>query len=148
MFTIAKLPHRGVSLCGEIEGWLADAAVADAAFNRFAPRGFQPPLDIVQTAEGYEISVELPGFSKEELSVHIADDMLTIEAAARAATTPQAGRQVLTSERRIGKQYRALRLAEAVDEKNIHAAYQHGVLKLTIPRAPQAEAKRIQLTVH
>lgn len=150
MYALTQLPHRGLNLFGNrllSDGWFGDVerlatpplGTTDRATD------FAPALDIVETADGYEVKVELPGVGKEDLSVKVVDNTLTIEARSSDETAHQKGREVLKSERRIGKQYRALRLGDAVDENNIHATYKDGVLTVTLPRAATPEAKRIKV---
>lgn len=147
------LPQRGLGLFGELERLL------DAPMVR-APAEFKitPPMDIRETADGYQIKVDLPGVKKEDLSVQVADNRLTIEAETRevAVTNAKNGKgskdseagETLKSERRIGKHARSIWLGEAVDEDNIKADYQDGVLTLTLPHAQKTAAKRIAVKVH
>ena len=150
MYNLTKVPNRTFSLLGDV----------DTLLNGFinAPLGagdcFAPALDIVETADGYEVNVDLPGVKKDDLSVKIQDNFLTIETQSRAESADKQDGEdetavtVLKSERRIGRQYRSLRLGESVDQENVRADYQDGVLKLTLPRSAAVAAREVDITVH
>lgn len=110
--------------------------------------GNAPALDIVETADGYQVNVDLPGVKKDDLAVKIKDNVLTIEAESRDEAAQQDGDTVIKSERFVGRQYRALRLGKTVDESKVSAAYNDGVLRLTLPRAAEAEGRKIDIAVH
>ncbi|MGR3984381.1 MAG: Hsp20/alpha crystallin family protein, partial [Gammaproteobacteria bacterium] len=112
MYGLTKIPQPNFRLLGDV----------DNLFAGFFPpplRGIDAPaLDIVETADGYEVKVDLPGVKKEDLAVNIKDNVLSIEAETRDER--DAGdASVIASERRTGKSRRALRLGKAVDESKI-----------------------------
>jgi HSP20 family protein len=109
---------------------------------------FMPALDIVETADGYEIKADLPGIKKEDLSVNVKENLLTIEAETRDESVQKEGSTVISSERRIGKYHRTLRLGKAVDESRISAEYNDGVLKLVLPRSVEVEGRKIDVDIH
>ena len=138
MYGLIKTPQRNFGLLG----------VADNLFADFFPPANSctdaPALDIVETADGYEVTVDLPGVKKEDLAVNIKENVLRIEAETRDEREAAEG-AVITSERRGGKLRRALRLGSAVDESRVRAAYQDGVLKLTLPRAAKVEGRKVEI---
>lgn len=138
MYSLTRVPHRGFSLLGGV--------VAPARTDAAPADGFAPALDIVETADGYEVKVDLPGVKKEGLSVNIKENVLTIEAESRSESAHKEGGTVI-SERRSGRQYRALRLGRAVDESKVSAEYNDGVLKLTLPRPAEAAGRKIDIDV-
>lgn len=148
MYSISQLPRRNVSLFGGADLFGFNNGRAASADQASRERGFQPPLDIAETADGYEVRVELPGVNKKDLSVNIADNLLTIEAESHDESAQQEGTEILKSERCIGKQYRALRLGKLVDEDSIQAEYKDGVLKITLSRVAEAKPKSVAVEVH
>ncbi len=141
MYGINRMPHRGLNVF--------DDRLFDGMFalrDSTHPGGFLPALDVVETTDGYEVTVDLPGVAKEDLEVNIADNILTINAQSGARNTNE-GHTFLLSERHIGKQSRTLRIGKIVDQSRIHAAYQDGVLKLTLPRMAKAEAKNVKVEI-
>ncbi len=155
MYSLTGMPHRGLSLLGDVDGLLGGfISPVRRDIDRNAGRnvdrnaGFAPALDIVETADGYEVRVDLPGVKKEDLAVNIKDNVLTIEAQSRSEPAQKDGDAVIKSERRVGRQYRALRLGRAVDESRVSAAYNDGVLKLSLPRSAEIQGRKIDVDVH
>jgi len=144
MFSLTRVPHRGLNLLGDFDDLFGGLAPAVAeAHNRFLPA-----LDIVETGDGYEVRADLPGINKENLSVNVEDNTLVIEAESRDESVEKDGNKVIKRERCIGKYRRALQINDAVDESAIRAHYHDGVLTVTLPRAAKAESKKIAVDIH
>ena len=147
MYSLTRSPNLGLNLLGDVDS-LFNGFVSPA--RNIAERGslLMPALDIVETADGYEVRADLPGVKKEDLSVNIKENLLTIEAESHDETVQKEGSTVIKSERRIGKFHRTLRLGKAVDESRISAEYNDGVLILTLPRSVEVESRKIDVDVH
>jgi len=144
MFSLTRVPHRGLNLLGDFDDLFGGLAPAVAeSHNRFLPA-----LDIVETGDGYEVRADLPGIKKENLSVNVEDNTLVIEAESRDESVEKDGNKVIKRERCIGKYRRALQIHDAVDESAIRAHYHDGVLTGTLPRAAKAESKKIAVDIH
>ncbi len=105
--------------------------------------------DVQEHDDHYEVDVELPGFKKEELSLELKDGYLVISAAKgleKDETEKQSGKYV-RRERYAGSMSRTFYVGEDVKQEDIHAKYESGVLKLSIPkmdaRKPQVEEKKL-----
>lgn len=107
-----------------------------------------PALDITETETAYVIQADLPGVRRDDLSVSIKDGLLSINAAARYEHDEKKHGRLLRQERRYGKYVRTLRLGEDVDANAISAAYDNGVLKLTLPKVANAQPRKIDISVH
>ncbi len=102
------------------------------------------PVDIYETDQAYILSTALPGVSPEEINVSLNDDVLTISGEVKQPTFEEQDKaRALRFERAYGKFSRSLRLAQPIDSESIEAAYENGVLKLTLPKAPQAQPRVI-----
>lgn len=104
--------------------------------------------DVQERDSHYEVDIDLPGFKKEELSVELKDGYLVISAAKgldKEEKEEKTGRFV-RRERYAGSMSRSFYVGEDVKQEDIHAKYESGVLKLSIPkveeRKPQAEEKK------
>ncbi len=105
----------------------------------------QFPVDLYQGKDAFTIRAELPGFRKEDLSIDLADGVLTI--AGHQKTETKAGDKDATQavqERRVS---RAVSLPENVDVEKIAAAYENGVLTLTLPKREEAKPRQIAIDV-
>jgi HSP20 family protein len=94
---------------------------------------FDPSLDIEQDEHRYEISLELPGVSLEDVSVDVQGDQLVIEGS-KTEGSGDKQRDKLQSKRRYGSFRQVLALPEDVDKDNISASFSSGVLTVSIPR--------------
>lgn len=103
--------------------------------------------DIRDSGEQYVLEAELPGFSKEDISLDLKDGLLTISAqhSERQDEKNDKG-EYLRRERRYGAFSRSFDIT-GIDEGGITAAYQDGVLRLTLPKATPTlpEARRIAI---
>lgn len=104
--------------------------------------------DVQEHADHYEVDIELPGFQKEELSLELKEGYLVISAAKgldKEEKEKKTGKFV-RRERYVGSMSRSFYIGEDVKQEDIHAKYENGVLKLSIPKMeqkkPQVEEKR------
>ena len=105
-----------------------------------------PRADCVETDHELVITVELPGVGPDHIEVSLADGMLNVDGVKpRTVDLPEA--RVHLSERRYGGIRRSFRVPVTVDEDAISAAFEKGVLILTLPKrtAPRPPAKRVEV---
>lgn len=111
---------------------------------------FVPAIDMRQTDDGLEISVELPGMGEEDIELSIDDNILTIRGEKRVEVADEgdgdggdgngAGTYRIM-ERARGVFMRSIPLPFQVDENNITAEFDEGVLKIHLPRAPESQRR-------
>lgn len=94
--------------------------------------------DIKETEDQYLLTIDLPGFKKENIQVTVENDCLTI--AAHADAEKQENARYLRRERYAGSLKRAFYVGEGVEQGDIKAQFQNGVLRLTIPKQKPQEA--------
>lgn len=108
------------------------------------PAGFR--VDVKEQGDSYLLEAELPGVKQDAITLTMEDDMLII--AADVNTEKKEQRQhYLYSERRSGHMERRFSL-EGIRQEDVTAAYQDGVLTITLPKAqPQQQrtARRIAI---
>jgi len=102
-----------------------------------------PPVDIYETSDGLTLVADLPGVSREDLSVDVKDDVLTIQGRAKHALPVDP----TYAEFELVNFFRQFQLSDAVDINRITAELKHGVLTLHLPKAEAAKPKKIQVTV-
>jgi len=101
-----------------------------------------PRADIVETKNSFEVNAELPGVPKENIKVNVVDDTLTIEGEKKADVEKKDEEgKVYQRERSYGSFKRSFVLPENADIKNIHAGYDHGVLKLILSKKTPSHDK-------
>jgi HSP20 family protein len=94
-------------------------------------------LDVVEHADCITIEAELPGVDKADLSVTLANGMLTIKGDKKHKKEEKDENYCL-AERTYGVFERTLRVPETIDYAKVEAKFDNGVLKLTAPKRPEA----------
>ena len=102
-----------------------------------------PPIDIFDNGEGLVLRADLPGVSGDTLELQVQDNKLTLFG--RVAQQAPEDSMLIHQEYRVGDYLRSFILSEDVDHERISAKLVNGVLEVTLPRAPQAEPRRIQV---
>ena len=99
--------------------------------------------DVKETDKDYEVSIDLPGFKKEELQIELKDGYLTVSAAKGLDKDEEDKKgNYIRKERYAGSMSRSFYVGEGVTQEDIHAKYEHGVLKLSIPK--KEEQKKVE----
>jgi HSP20 family protein len=107
---------------------------------------FSPRVDVREKEDGYEITAELPGVSKDDVNITLNNGILSIQAESRQEDTQEENGRVIRQERRYGKFVRSFDLGNQVQDSDIKANFENGVLKLNVPKTdPQSAAKRIEI---
>ena len=101
------------------------------------------PMDAVRHGDRVFISFDLPGVDPERVDLTVERNVLTVTAERHAGV--QEGDQVLADERPKGAFSRRVLLGETLDTSKLEAAYDHGVLTVTIPVAEQAQPRKISI---
>lgn len=91
--------------------------------------------DVKETDQGYEIDVDLPGFKKDDVKVQLKDGYLGIQAVQNADNSQknQDGKYI-RRERFSGSVSRSFYVGDKVTEEDIHAKFEDGILRLTLPK--------------
>ena len=91
--------------------------------------------DIKEKADGYELIVDLPGFTKDEIQISLEDGYLTIAAAKGLDEEKEKeGERYLRKERYAGACQRSFYVGENLENEDIKAEFRHGILKLFVPK--------------
>ena len=103
--------------------------------------------DIRETEEGYELTIDLPGFKREDVKASLENGYLTISAQKgfdQEETEKKTGRYI-RRERYAGACQRSFYGGDGVTEDEIKGEFKHGILRLTIPKKearPAVEEKK------
>ncbi len=92
-------------------------------------------VDIHETDKGYALKADFPGLKKEDISITVDSNVLTLSAEHKEEKEQKEKGRVIRQERRYGKYTRSFSLGNDIDEANISASFNDGVLTLDIPRA-------------
>lgn len=100
------------------------------------------PVNIHEDEDYFHVEAELPGFKKDEINITFENGMLSIQAERKVEESK--GEQHLT-ERRYSKYARRFNMPSIIDEANIDASLEDGVLHLKLPKKPEVKPRRIEL---
>ena len=110
---------------------------------RDARRTRSMPLDAYRIGDVFHVDLDLPGVKPESIEVTVEKNVLSVKAARQWKTE---GVEPVVCERPVGTFTRELFLGENLDTEKIAASYEDGVLRLKIPVAEQAKARRIEVS--
>lgn len=134
--------HR---LRGEMDRLFADAfgdfAWSDPFGRRGTPAG--PALNVWEDDRCFHAEAEVPGISMSDIEVVVAGDELTLKGERKAPTAENAAFH--RRERSVGAFSRTLRLPVELEADKVEATLRDGVLTITMPKAPAARARRIEV---
>ena len=104
--------------------------------------------DVKETKDGYELDIDLPGYSKDNVKATIKDGYLTI-----SATIDESGEakeddgKYIRRERYQGSVKRSFYVGEGVDQDSISAKFTDGILKLTLPKIKPVEPQEKLISI-
>lgn len=98
-------------------------------------------VDISEDADAFHIDAEMPGLQKDQIALGIEEDVLTIKAE-RKQTTDEQQKNYHRVERTYGSFSRSFNLGELIDQENIAASYDNGVLHVILPKTKEVRKSR------
>ena len=129
----------------------------DKFFNGFYPpssakqktnTAINPRVDIYHTENSYELIAELPGISKDNITVTVKDGILMIEASNEKEGSEKATGELLRRERHLGKFVRSFDLGQDIEQTEIKASFKNGLLMLMIPKAKEIVPETQKIEIH
>jgi HSP20 family protein len=96
-----------------------------------------PQLDVRENTNSVVIEAELPGVDEKDVSVTLANGMLTIKGE-KKHEKEEKGENYYLTERSFGSFERSIRLPDTIDEGKVEAKFDKGVLKVTAAKKPEA----------
>ena len=104
-------------------------------------RYYMPNTDIYETDDALTVVMEIPGVQKKDMDIHIENDVLRVEG--RVDFGHYEGMEPLYTEYNVGHFARAFTLSSKIDQQQITAKVEDGVLTLTLKKAREAMPRRI-----
>ncbi|HZP88009.1 MAG TPA: Hsp20/alpha crystallin family protein [Burkholderiales bacterium] len=96
-----------------------------------------PELDVRENTNSIVVEAELPGVDEKDVSVTLANGMLTIKGE-KKNEKEEKGENYYLAERTFGSFERSIRLPDTIDEGKVEAKFDKGVLKVTAAKKPEA----------
>jgi HSP20 family protein len=126
-----------------------DLRTVEDDFDRLIGRAlsrdtWMPALDVNESADRFEVKVDLPGLDPDDVNVTFEDGMLTLSGK-RQFESEDEGETWLRVERGFGTFARSIRLPQTTDTEKIEASFDRGVLTVVVPKSERAKPKTIQV---
>ena len=102
-------------------------------------------VEVKEDDKAYSVHAEIPGVKKEDISVDVDGNQLSIRAEVKRDDEKKEGKKVLHSERYYGMVSRSMTLPTEVDSQAAKAEYKDGVLDLTLPKKAAKSARRLNI---
>ncbi|MFZ1101533.1 MAG: Hsp20/alpha crystallin family protein [Hyphomicrobiaceae bacterium] len=96
-----------------------------------------PELDVRESTDAITVEAELPGVDEKDVTVTLANGILTIKGEKKQEKEEKAASYHLT-ERSFGSFDRSIRLPDTIDDAKVEAKFDRGVLKVTAAKKPEA----------
>jgi HSP20 family protein len=124
----------------------------DSLFDRFFDRTgddgssavWAPQTDLVETDENFQLRLDVPGMSKEDIDISLQNGTLTVSGERTSERTDE-GEDYVRVERAFGTFHRTFTLPDAVDHDNIEATYEDGVLSIHVPKTEESTRRQIEI---
>ena len=137
------------SIFGEslLDDWMDFGDVERKLYGRHAANVMK--TDVHEHDDHYEVDIDLPGFTKDEISLELKEGYLTVSAAKTLDKdhTDKKGK-LIRQERYSGSMQRSFYVGDSLTAEEISAKYENGVLKLNVPKQEARklpERKTIQI---
>jgi HSP20 family protein len=121
----------------ELQAQKQEAEISEGAERTRASRVYVPQVDIYSAGDNIIILADMPGVAEK--------DVLTINGYVSETSAPD-GYDLVHGEYGIGDYQRTFTLPDEIDRDNIEATFSHGVLRMTLPKAPEAQARKISVS--
>ncbi|MEG0791186.1 MAG: Hsp20/alpha crystallin family protein [Gordonibacter sp.] len=117
---------------------------ASAPVQKMAPTLMR--TDIKETDEGYEMTIDLPGFKKDDVQAELKDGYLSITAQTQSEFEEKDDKGTFVRKERFsGKCSRTFFVGEDIEDDDIKAKFEDGVLRIAVPKKqeqPKLEEKK------
>ena len=103
-------------------------------------------MDVLETEQGYQVRVGLPGVKPEDLDLSVQQNTLTIKGQFRSSVKPDQQVNWLVQEISEGSFERSITFPKPIDADKINTSYEHGVLTISVPVSEASRPKKISIT--
>jgi HSP20 family protein len=105
------------------------------------------PVDLYQDKNAFTVRAEMPGFRKEDIAVEVENDVLTVTGHQKTANDSEPKEPAANTAKQERRISRALSLPQNLDLDKIQAAYENGILTVTLPKREEVKPKQIAIEV-
>ena len=111
--------------------------------NNGTSAALMPRVDVIEDKSGITLYADLAGVPKDKLALHIEADTLTIEG--EVGLNMPEGMEPSHAEINLPRYRRVFTLSKELDSEKIAAEFEHGVLRLSIPKAEHLQPRKVEI---
>ena len=104
-----------------------------------------PSVDVFEDEKAYYLEAELPGYTENDVNIHVEKHVLHISS--EKVNEKKENKKFLVRERGYVKFDRSFTLPEGINEDQIEAEFNNGVLTITLPKTPVEQPKKIEVKI-
>jgi len=104
-----------------------------------------PNVDVEDRGKDFCVTVDLPGFDKEDVNIEVSEDSVKIQAK-RTQAEEETNKNYIRRERAAHTYYRRIELPEKVVSDNAKASLNNGTLEIVLPKKEPKETKKLKIT--
>jgi HSP20 family protein len=128
----------------ELQTQKQEVQAVEGAERTRAARVYVPKVDIYSEEDGVVILVEMPGVDENDLDINLEKRVLTING--YVSPDEPEGYDLSYNEYNVGDYQRSFTLPDEIDTDGIEASISNGILKLSLRKAPEAQARKIAVS--
>lgn len=134
----------------------------DQLFDAFSPRinarvsthsyaspegeSFVPPIEMYETSDAVHVNVELPGLDAKDLDIQVMAEAVLVKGDRKMVRSAEQDHP-LRSEFRYGSFQRVIPLPARIQNNNVEAAYNDGILRLRLPKVDSEKNKVVKINL-
>jgi len=131
---VQELGHLHQELASYLDSWRRLPDLFGGAFT--------PLADVEETADAYRVEIELPGIHRDDVDIEVSGRRLTVRGERKERQRVGILRK---RERTVGRFHYEVTLPGDVDEDDVHAHLDQGVLNVELPKPASDRARRIEI---
>ena len=105
---------------------------------------YAPLVDIYETSDNFVLIANMPGVSRDNISLKIQDNALVIFG--KINYKEAVNRKYILNENEVGNYFRKFRISESIDESKIEAKFENGQLEVILPKHERVKPRKINIS--
>ncbi len=118
----------------------------DSLFGSYQPTASSPAAELHETESGFTLKLELPGVEAKDVDIQVTEKAVSISAERKTETKTEADGKV-RSEFYYGKFQRVIPLPASIQNTDVKAEFNDGILNLTLPKAETEKNKVVKVNL-
>ena len=116
--------------------------------GKWLSREFSPACDVSETADAFQVRMDVPGMKPDDITVQVTGDSVHISGERKEQKEVDKVRTYHRLECRSGMFSQTLRLPSAVNEEKVQAEFHDGVLTVTLPKTEATRIRTVKVKAH